>query len=82
MTTEEKVVRILSRVTARPERDVVPSVPLSALGMESLDQIECVLSIEEAFHIEIPTADLWQLRTVQDVIDAVKSAVAQSGTRP
>jgi acyl carrier protein len=53
-----------------------PETKLSELGMDSLEQIECVLSLEEAFKIELNEAAMWKLRTVQEVIEAVNQALA------
>jgi acyl carrier protein len=44
--------------------------------MDSLEQIECVLSLEEAFKVELNEAAMWKLRTVQEVIEAVNQALA------
>ena len=44
--------------------------------MDSLEQIECVLSLEDTFKVELNEALLWKLRTVQDVIEAVNQALA------
>jgi acyl carrier protein len=46
--------------------------------MESLEKLECVLSLEDALHIEIKEDDLWRLKTVQDVIDAVRRVAPAS----
>lgn len=75
-TIEQRITEILSRVAMVPESRVTPDAELAALGMQSLDQIECVLSVEETFQVELPQADLWRIRTVQDVIDAVRGAMA------
>ena len=72
---DKQVAGIISRAVMIPEKEVVPEAKLSALGVTSLDQVECVLAVEETFQIEIDQANLWQLRTVQDVIDAVKNAL-------
>ena len=72
---EGKVAKIISRAAMIPESEVVPTAKLSALGVTSLDQVECVLAVEETFQVEIDQEKLWQLRTVQDVIDAVQNAL-------
>ena len=72
---DKQIAGIISRAVMIPENQVVPEAKLSALGVTSLDQVECVLAVEETFQIEIDQANLWQLRTVQDVIDAVKNAL-------
>ena len=72
---EKQVAGIISRAVMISESEVVPEARLSALGVTSLDQVECVLAVEETFQIEIDQENLWQLRTVQDVIDAVRNAL-------
>jgi len=43
-----------------------------------LEQIECVLSLEDTFKVELNEALLWKLRTVQDVVNAVNQALAKA----
>lgn len=77
---EDQVIAIIARAVMIPDTDVKPEALLSALGVTSLDQIECVMAVEDAFRVEIGQTDLWQLRTVQDVIDAVNKALASRET--
>lgn len=71
-----KVIRIISRSAMVPLETVTPATPLSSLGIGSLEQIECVFAVEEELKVELDTPELWQARTVQDVIDAVTRALA------
>jgi acyl carrier protein len=71
---EQRVTRLLGRSAMVPEQSVRPDMALEELGMGSLEQIECVMALEEELHVELPLADLRQLRTVQDVIDVVQQA--------
>lgn len=73
---ERRVIALLSRSAMVPEDAVRPEAELAALGMGSLEQIECVMAIEEELQVELPIADLRRLRTVGDVIDAVRAAHA------
>jgi acyl carrier protein len=41
------------------------------LGGNSLDRVELVMALEEAFDIEIPNEDGEKIRTVQDAIDYI-----------
>jgi acyl carrier protein len=75
-TVEERVTNILSSAIMNDVSQVRPETKLSELGMDSLEQIECVLSLEDAFKIELNEATLWKLRTVQEVIEAVNQALA------
>ena len=49
---------------------------LDDLGADSLDVVEMVMSLEEAFDIEVPDEDVEELRTVADVERYVASALA------
>jgi len=48
---------------------------LDDLGADSLDVVEMVMSLEEAFDIEVPDEDVEQMRTVGDVEAYVVKAV-------
>jgi acyl carrier protein len=41
-------------------------------GLDSLDSIELVMSIEEAFDVEIPDKDIAQLQTANDILKRVE----------
>lgn len=43
------------------------------LGVDSLDLVELVMGLEDAFDASIPTEDLEKLSTVQDVMDYLKA---------
>jgi len=46
------------------------------LGADSLDVVELVMALEEAFDTEIPDEDAEKIRTVQDVFDYVQNRAA------
>lgn len=73
---EEGVTHIISKAVMDNVSEIRPETKLSELGMDSLEQIECVLSLEEAFKVELNEAAMWKLRTVQEVIEAVNQALA------
>jgi acyl carrier protein len=73
---EAGVTSIIRRAVMENVSEIRPETKLSELGMDSLEQIECVLSLEEAFKIELNEAAMWKLRTVQEVIEAVNEALA------
>ena len=45
------------------------------LGADSLDIVELIMALEEAFDIEIPDADAEKVVTVGDVVDYIKENV-------
>lgn len=49
---------------------------LDDLGADSLDVVEMVMSLEEAFDIEVPDEDVEEMKTVADVERYVNKAAA------
>jgi acyl carrier protein len=45
------------------------------LGADSLDMVELVIGIEEAFDLNIPDNDAGELKTVKDVVNYISSKV-------
>ena len=81
-SVESRVMRIISRSAMVPAETVTPATALASLGIGSLEQIECVFAVEEELQVELDQPELWQARTVQDVIDAVKQKLASPGAPP
>lgn len=52
-----------------PEAHVVDD-----LGADSLDVVELVMALEEAFDLEIPDEDAEKIRTVKDIFDYLANA--------
>ena len=76
----EKVKQIISEQLGVDEGEVTPSASfVDDLGADSLDQVELVMALEEAFDVEIPDEDAEKIRTVQDAIDYIdkKAKVAK-----
>jgi acyl carrier protein len=49
-------------------------------GFDSLDQVEAVMALERECGIEICDSVMWNVRTVQDAINAVQAAEAEHAT--
>lgn len=77
----QTVVDIIADAAGRPADSITPDVELAALGMGSLEMLECVLNIEDALKVEMDEPDLRKLRTVQDVLTAVRRATDAAGQR-
>ena len=68
----EKVKQIISEQLGVDEGEVTPSASfVDDLGADSLDQVELVMALEEAFGVEIPDEDAEKIRTVQDAIEYI-----------
>jgi acyl carrier protein len=68
----EKVKQIIAEQLGVDEGEVTLSASfVDDLGADSLDQVELVMALEEAFEVEIPDEDAEKIRTVQDAIDYI-----------
>jgi len=68
----EKVKQIISEQLGVDEAEVTPSASFADdLGADSLDQVELVMALEEAFSVSVSDEDTEKLLTVQDAIDYV-----------
>ncbi|KPK27048.1 MAG: acyl carrier protein [Desulfobacterales bacterium SG8_35_2] len=73
MSAEEKVIDIIVEQLSVDKDKVVPSASfVDDLGADSLDLVELIMAMEEAFGIEIPDEVAEKITTVQDAINHVK----------
>jgi acyl carrier protein len=68
----EKVRQIVSEQLGVDEAEVTTSASfIDDLGADSLDQVELVMALEEAFNMEVGDEDAERILTVQNAIDYV-----------
>ena len=69
----EQIKQIIAEQLGVEEAEVTASVSfVDDLGADSLDQVELIMALEQAFDLEIPDADAEKIRTVQDAIDYIE----------
>jgi len=69
----EKVKQIIGEQLGVDEGEVTLSASfVDDLGADSLDRVELVMALEEAFDLEIPDEAAEKIRTVQDAIDYIE----------
>ncbi len=72
MDIQAKVKKIISEQLSVPEEDVVPEASfVDDLGADSLDLVELIMAMEEAFDVSIPDEDAEKIKTVKDAMDYV-----------
>jgi len=75
---EAKIKEIIVEQLSVDESEVTPDASfIDDLGADSLDIVELVMAIEEAFDIEIPDEDAEKIRTVKDAIEYVARKVQE-----
>jgi len=73
MSAEDKVIDIIVEQLSVDKDKVVPSASfVDDLGADSLDLVELIMAMEEAFGIEIPDEVAEKITTVKDAIDHVQ----------
>ena len=70
---EARVKKVVAEQLRINEADIKnESAFIEDLGADSLDTVELVMALEDAFSIEIPDSEQEKLRTVQQAIDYIK----------
>lgn len=64
---------IVDQLGVEPEKVKLEASFIDDLGADSLDIVELVMAMEEAFNLEIPDEDAEKLRTVSDVSSYIES---------
>ncbi|MEN3042491.1 MAG: acyl carrier protein [Fervidobacterium sp.] len=73
---EKRVCEIIAEQLGIDLNDVQPDKNLMEdLGADSLDIVDLVMAFEDEFGVKISDQDLSKIKTVQDVIEAIKQRV-------
>lgn len=73
VSVEEKVKQIVVNQLGVEEAAVVGKAKfIEDLGADSLDIVELVMAMEEAFGVDIPDEEAENLRTVDDAVNFIK----------
>ena len=74
MSVEEKLIDIIVEQLSVDRDKVVPNASfVDDLGADSLDLVELIMAMEEAFDTEIADEVAEKITTVQDAINHIKS---------
>ena len=74
---EAKVKAILLEILDVNEEEVVPAARVvDDLNATSIDLVEIVAALQNTFDVDIDDAQVARLRTVQDIVDSFRAAIA------
>jgi acyl carrier protein len=71
----EQVINIIVEQFQQPKELVVPEADFSNdLAFDSLEKVEFIMAVEEAFCIDVPDEEAERIKTVQQAIDNIEQA--------
>lgn len=77
MDTMQKVKEIISRQTDIDEEKLSDNTTLEDIVADSLDIVEMLMEIEEAFDIDIPDEEAEKLSTVGELCDYIDTKLSE-----
>lgn len=74
MSVQDELISIIAEQLSVDKDKVVPAASfVDDLGADSLDLVELIMAMEEAFEVEIPDNVAEKIITVQDAINHIQS---------
>lgn len=71
---QERILAVVREEKTLPDIPLTSDTALADLGIDSLDALNILFALEEAFSVSIPEEDSRAIRTVGDLVDAIEKA--------
>ena len=75
----QKVRDILSEKKGVSADTISMESSFEELELDSLDAVELIADLEEAFGVNVPNTDLQQVRTIRDAVEGLSRAMGAQG---
>ena len=79
MTVEEQIREIVARITHVDKSVITRESTFKEIKADSLDIVQALVAVEEAFGIEIPDEEAQKFQNFGDFVSYVEGRVAQGG---
>jgi acyl carrier protein len=79
---EKKVIELIAQKKRIPPESITPDSTFLELGIDSLDGMDLLFNFEEAFKLTIPDEVAQQMRSVRQVAEALRTALANASQAP
>ena len=79
MSVEETVKKIVTKIVRKPETDFTPTATFKDFNADSLDIVQILVAVEDAFDIEIQDEDLQEVANMEGFIAYIERKVAEKG---
>jgi len=74
---EETLRKIIAKITRKENVELTPTTTFKELGADSLDVVQVMVALEEAFDIELVDEEMKAINNMGGFIDYVKKKVAE-----
>ena len=76
-SVEETLQKVVAKILRKENVELTPTTTFKELGADSLDVVQVMVAIEEAFDIELVDEELKSINNMGSFIDYVKNKVAE-----
>jgi acyl carrier protein len=76
-SVEETLQKVMAKILRKENIVLTPATTFKELGADSLDVVQVMVAIEEAFDIELVDEELKSINNMGSFIDYVKKKVAE-----
>ena len=77
MSVEETIRQIVTRIVHCEDKDITPTSTWKDLEADSLDLVQILVAVEEAFDIEIQDEDAEKLTNMGDMVAYIERSQAE-----
>jgi acyl carrier protein len=77
VAVEEKLRQLLAKITRKEDVVITPTTTFKELGADSLDVVQVMVALEEAYDIELVDEEMKALTNMGGFIDYVKKKIAE-----
>jgi acyl carrier protein len=81
-TLSAEVIRVIAQTQRIPMEAIHLDSTFEELKIDSLDGINIVFALENAFHIEIPDEAMRTMRSVRDAVTGVSRLLSEAPVQP
>jgi acyl carrier protein len=77
LEVEEKLRQLIAKITRKENVVITPTTTFKELGADSLDVVQVMVALEEAYDIELVDEEMKVISNMGGFIDYVKKKVAE-----
>lgn len=79
MSVEEKVKQVVTKIVRKPDIEFTPTSTFKDLEADSLDIVQILVALEDAYDIEIQDEELREVSNMGGFIDYIERKIAEKG---